>query len=105
MKAIQITAGLLEVADPPLGLRDHHVAIESATAMRSGRTVDVGADLRDDWGAEGHVRNKMAVHDVYLERISVVLRVQKALKTNMKPIGALIDGIRACFAQLCKVGG
>lgn len=25
--------------------------------------------------------------------------------TNMKPIGTLVDGIGACSAQLCEVGG
>jgi len=38
--------------------------------LRSGRTVDVGADLGDDRGAKGHVGHEMAVHDVDLGCVS-----------------------------------
>lgn len=77
MEAVEIAAGVLEVADPPLGLGNHHVAVKGAAAMSDSRTLDVGADLGDDRGAKGHVWDEVAVHDVYLERVRAALRTRE----------------------------
>lgn len=62
VKAIQITACFLEVANPFLWLGDHHVAVEGAATVGGGGCGDVGADCGDDWGAPCYVGDEVAVH-------------------------------------------
>lgn len=66
MEAVEVAAGFSEVAHPPLGFCDHHVAVKGAPAMGGGGALDVRADLGDDRGAKGHVGDEVAVHDVDL---------------------------------------
>ena len=66
MEAVQIASGLLELANPLLRLCNHHMTVKGPLSLCSRRTVDVGADLGHDGRAEGHVRHKVAVHDVDL---------------------------------------
>jgi chloramphenicol 3-O-phosphotransferase len=67
MEAIQIAASLLKLAHPLFGFCDHHVTVKCPLSVGGSRSVDVAADFRNDWGAKGHVRHKVAVHDVDLD--------------------------------------
>jgi hypothetical protein len=85
----------------------HHVAIKGASAVGASGTVDVRADLGDDWGSKGHVGDEVAIHDVYLGRVSRLLRLvglTRQAESYVKPVSTLADGIRACSSQLCEVG-
>ena len=55
-------------------LCDHHMAVESSFVSRPGRFLDMGSDLGDDGGTEGHVGDEVTIHDV-----------------NMEPVGTLFD--------------
>lgn len=98
VEAIEVTASILELLDPFLGLLafvsfllldqcwkvdwewtdlgDHHVAVESAFAKGLGGPVDVRTDHCDDGSAKGHVGDEVAVHNV-----------------DVKPVCAMADGV------------
>ena len=63
MEAVQVCPGGLEIAHPFLGLRNHHVAVEHASAHGRGRRrrKHVGADFGHDRRAEGYVGDEVAV--------------------------------------------
>lgn len=89
-------------------LGDHHVAIESASAVGCARALNVGTDLGHNGGAKGHVGDKVAVH---LTGVSVPLSLarldsMRALKynVNVKPCCAVVDRVGTSFAQGSKVG-
>ena len=62
-------------------LHYHHVTIESATTAGFGGTVYAATDLRDNGAADGHIRDKMTVHNV-----------------NVQPVGALLHLLGAVMA-------
>ena len=74
MKAIQIAASLLKLAHLLLGFCNHHVTVKCPLSVSGGRSVDVAADLRYDWGAKGHIGHKVAVHDIDLGGTSAMSR-------------------------------
>lgn len=89
-------------------LGDHHVAIESASAVGRAGALNVGTDLGHNGGAKGHVGDKVAVH---LTGVSVPLSLarldsMRALKynVNVKPCCAVVDRVGTSFAQGSKVG-
>lgn len=106
MEAVQVAAGGFELFDPamrlslsvlapasqeeeegkgrrPAYLCDHHVAVERPSPVGLTRSWDVGADLSHDRSSEGHVRNKMPVHNV-----------------DVQPVAALVHLVGAFLAQL-----
>lgn len=109
VKAVEVTASILELLDPFLGLlafvsmifldecrkmgsdwtdlSDHHVAVEGTLAKGLGGSVDVRTDHCDNGSAKGHVGYKVTVHNV-----------------DVKPVCAMADGVRAGLAQGAKVG-
>jgi hypothetical protein len=86
-------------------LCNHHMAVECTFPIRAGGSVNVGTNLGDDRGAEGHVGHKVAVHDVDLGRVSGIVSRSCLGRLYVKPIGALGDGVDACPSQFRKVGG
>jgi hypothetical protein len=91
VETVKVTASILELLDPFLGLlalvsilcldrvlvggrevtdlSDHHVAVESTFAKGLSRLFDVRTDHCDNGSAKGHVGDKMAVHDIYMEPV------------------------------------
>ena len=69
-------------------LGNHHVTVKRPFAVRRIGPLDVRPDLRDDGGAEGQVRDEVAVHDV-----------------DVHPVAAPFDAVAAAGAQAGKVGG
>lgn len=65
---------------------DHHMAIKRSFPECLFGSIDMTADLGHNGGAKGHVRDKVAVHDV-----------------DMEPVCALRNGIGTCFAQCAEI--
>jgi hypothetical protein len=86
-------------------LCNHHMAVESAFAIGASGSINVGTNLGNDGGTEGHVGHKVAVHDVDLGRVSGIVSRNCSGRLYVKPIGALGDGVCACSSQFRKVGG
>lgn len=76
METVEVTACFLELLDPFLGLRDHHMAIECAFPVLLLGFVDMTSNLGDDWGAEGDVGHEVPVHYI-----------------DMQPVCTLRDGV------------
>lgn len=61
VEAVQVAPGRLELLHPLLGLRDHHVAVKRALAVRGLGPVDVAPDLGHHGRAKGDVGYEVTI--------------------------------------------
>lgn len=64
------------------------MAVEGAFAEGLRRTLDVTADLGDHWGAKGHIRNEMAIHDIHMEPVRAFLDLVGTFCAQIREIRA-----------------
>lgn len=69
-------------------LSNHHVAVKGAATMGLLGRLNVPPDLGYDGGTKGDVWHKVSIHNV-----------------DVKPVGALRDGVGACLTKGSEVGG
>lgn len=92
MEAVEVAAGGFELFDPAMRLRgvslgcwigcderaylcDHHVTVEGPSPAFLVRPGAVRADVGDDGGADGHVGDEVAVHDVDMEPVGALVQL------------------------------
>lgn len=81
------------------------MAVKGALSVCGSGTLDMRADLGDDGRTEGHVRHKVAVHDVDLHPSATRPDAfREVAEAYVQPVGALANSVGACPAQLCEIG-
>ena len=60
-------------------LHDHHVAVKSTPSAGLKWSIDAATDLGHDRAPDGHVRDKVAIHDVHMEPVGTLVYLPAAV--------------------------